>query len=176
MTNKSSDWVRFGVVGRPHGVKGAVKIHLENPDSDTLRKGLVVRTDDTERTIDSVNAGAVVFEGVNDRDAAAALTHAVVFVQREDFHADDDDDFLVDLVGRAVVDVAGVSLGTLTGFITSGPQLLAEVKPDKSAIVLVPFVEPIVQALGPPIVLAPPSGLFDDDAIDADSEDSGEDT
>jgi hypothetical protein len=55
-------------------------------------------------------------------------------------------------------------------FIDSGPQLLAEVKTPSGRVVLVPFVPPIVNSLGPPIVLAPPGGLFnDEDALVAGS-------
>jgi len=161
MSNADERWVRLGVVGRPHGVKGAVKVNLDHKDGRTLRAGLRVMVGDVVRGIVTVSGDAVSFEGITDRDVAASLTHKELSVRRGDFGAGD---YLVDLVGANVTDVAGTPLGTIKGFLTSGPQLLAEVQ-TAADVVLVPFVAPIVARLGPPVVLAPPPGLFDDDAL-----------
>jgi 16S rRNA processing protein RimM len=177
-------WVRLGVVGRPHGVRGAVKLHLDNPDGRTLRSGLAVRVTfgavSTSRVLRRAAAGVVEFADVADRDAAAALTHAVVEVRREDFVDDEDDGvFLIDLIGRAVVDVGGQSLGRISSFHDNGAQPLAEVTTASGERVLVPFVPPIVVDAGDPVVLAPPLGLFDDAqaivAGDASADASGDD-
>jgi hypothetical protein len=83
-------WVRLGVVGRPHGVRGAMKVHLDNPRSTALRGGLRVRltvgSASDERVLRSASGGAVVFDGIDDRDAALALTHAVVEVRKLVFY------------------------------------------------------------------------------------------
>jgi 16S rRNA processing protein RimM len=170
-------FVRIGVVGRPHGVRGALKIHLDNPKGRTLVAGLTVRCvaagRSVEHVIKSVGGGVVAFEGLDDRSAAEALVHAEVQVRRRDLAADGDGVFLVDLVGAPVTDGAGATLGTLKGFTDTGAQLLAEIASAGGRVVLVPFVAPILVQAGPPIVLAPPTGLFnDDDALVADDEDA----
>lgn len=162
-------FVRIGVIGRPHGVRGALKVHLDNPKGRTLAPGRQLRlVFEGGRTVDHVVAtaggGVVTLVGLDDRTVAEGLVHAEVQVRRRDFASEGEGAFLIDLVGAAVVDVAGKPLGTLKGFIDTGGQLLAEVQTGERTVVLVPFVAPIVQRAGPPIVLAPPTGLFDDDA------------
>jgi 16S rRNA processing protein RimM len=175
MGTSDDPWVRIGVVGRPHGVKGALKIHLDNPDSQTLHSGLSVHCIKAGKThtltITKIGSGIITFEGFSDRTMAEGMVNAELQVRRSDFVDDDDDSaFLIDLLGTPIVDMAGVALGTLVSFIDSGPQLLAEVKTPSGRVVLVPFVPPIVNNLGPPVVLAPPGGLFnEEDALVAGS-------
>ncbi|HEY1098635.1 MAG TPA: PRC-barrel domain-containing protein, partial [Myxococcota bacterium] len=98
------------------------------------------------------------------------LVNAVLEVKRSDFVDDDDDDgaYLVDLIGLPVFDVKGTALGTIAAFSDNVAQVLAEVKTAGGQIVLVPFVPPIVDSIEDDrIVLAPPAGLFDDDALEA---------
>jgi 16S rRNA processing protein RimM len=175
MTTDLDRWVRIGVVGRPHGVRGALKIHLDNPRGRSLVPGVAVRCVSAERSIDAVVAsaggGVVAFVGLQDRNDAAALVNAALHVRRRDLVGDGDGAFLIDLVGCPVIDVAGAALGTLSAFADTGAQLLAEVKTADGRVVLVPFVAPIVVDAGPPIVLAPPRGLFvEDDAIVAEDQ------
>jgi 16S rRNA processing protein RimM len=175
MGTSDDPWVRIGVVGRPHGVKGALKIHLDNPASQTLHSGLSVQCIKAGKThtltVTKIGSGIITFEGFSDRTVAEGMVNAELQVRRSDFVDDDDDSaFLIDLLGAPIVDMAGAGLGILLSFIDSGPQLLAEVKTPSGRVVLVPFVPPIVNSLGPPIVLAPPGGLFnDEDALVAGS-------
>jgi len=177
MTIDPDRFVRIGVVGRPHGVRGALKLHLDNPKGRTLAVGRVVRCVLPGRVIDqvikSVGGGVVTFEGLDNRNAAEALVHAEVQVRRKDLASDGDGVFLIDLVGACVTDVSGTTLGTLGGFTDTGAQLLGEVITTGGRVVLVPFVAPILVQPGPPIVLAPPVGLFnaDDALVAAEGED-----
>lgn len=159
-----SDWIRIGVIGRPHGIKGALKVHLDNPDSDTLEKGLPVRLEHNgvvkDHVVALVGGGHVGFVGIADRTAAEPLVGALLLAQRADFDDDDDAVYLVDNVGKAVVDVAGNALGVIDGFSDNGAQALAEVKTPAGKIVLVPFVPPIVDSVGDKVVLRVPEGLF----------------
>lgn len=177
MSIEPDRFVRIGVVGRPHGVRGALKVHLDNPKGRTLVAGRAIRCVLAGKVIDHVvktaGGGVVTLEGLDDRSAAEALVHAEVQVRRKDLVGDGDGAFLVDLVGAPVTDASGAPLGTLKGFIDTGAQLLAEVATPGGRVVLVPFVAPILVQAGPPVVLAPPTGLFnDDDALVADDEDA----
>jgi 16S rRNA processing protein RimM len=170
-------FVRIGVVGRPHGVRGALKVHLDNPKGRTLVAGRAVRCvlagRVVEHVVKSAGGGVMTLEGLDDRSGAEALVHAEVQVRRKDLGGEGDGVFLVDLVGAPVTDSTGAALGTLKGFTDTGAQLLAEVATPGGRVVLVPFVPPILVQAGPPIVLAPPGGLFnDEDALVADDEDA----
>jgi 16S rRNA processing protein RimM len=158
-----SAWVRLGVVGRPHGVRGALKVHLDNPKSTALRAGVVVRLvqgpSQREYAVRACGGGVLSIADVVDRDAAQALVHAVIEVPRASLGPET---LLVDLLGCAVVDVAGAPLGRLERFHDNGAQPVAEIAVAGGSTVLVPFVPPLVVSSGPPVVLAPPAGLFDD--------------
>lgn len=165
-----ADWVRIGVVGRPHGIRGALHIHLDNPKSETLKPGLKVRLDRAGKVSDdvvgTVGPGTVTLGHVPDRTAAEALVGALFCVQRKDFVVDEAAVYLIDTIGKDVVDAAGVLLGRIVGFTDNGAQPLAEIKrPDVAGVVgrvvLVPFVPPIVQDVGDVVVLQVPEGLFE---------------
>ena len=84
---------------------------------------------------------------VVDRNAAEALRGARVFVPRASFPtADKDEYYWVDLIGLAVVNLQGESLGTVTGLLDTGPHSVLRIAPDgadpadEGAQRLVPFV------------------------------------
>jgi 16S rRNA processing protein RimM len=173
-------WIRLGVVGRPHGVRGAVHLHLDNPRSTALSPGTQVRlahpsspaVDGVPHVVRRASGGVLSLDGVDDRTAAEALTHAVVEIPRS---ALGDDVLLADLLGVDVVDTQGAVLGRIVAFHDNGAQPLAELARPAAPSVLVPFVPPLVVALGPPVVLAPPRGLFDDaDALVVERDEAGD--
>jgi len=88
---------------------------------------------------------------------------AQVYVRREDFVADEDAVYLIDTIGKNVVDPAGIVLGSITGFSSNGAQPLAEILTPAGKRVLVPFVPPIVKDVGAVVVLDVPEGLFNVD-------------
>lgn len=166
------EWVRMGVMGRPHGIQGAVKAHLDDPHSKTLRKGLRVRLSDDdgargaeEHRVVRYAAGVLSLDDIHDRTAAERLTGKVLSVRRADFPADDAAVYLVDVVGLPARTPAGLELGVIRHFLDNGAQPLAGIETKKGEV-LVPFVPPIlVEVAADHVVLAPPPGLFDEDAI-----------
>jgi 16S rRNA processing protein RimM len=172
-------WVSLGVVARPHGIQGALKLHLWQGESEALHAGLELQLADAAEPsgwrihrVKSYAAGVLHLEDVRDRTAAEAVQGKEVRVRRADFPQDEVSTYLVDLVGAVVEDASGRALGTVHGFSDNGAQALLEVRTAAGAEVLVPFVEPIVVSIeegegGQPgrVVLAPPGGLFDEDAV-----------
>ena len=80
---------------------------------------------------------------IADRDAAEALKGARVFVSRASFPTPDPDEFYwVDLIGLAVVNRAGVALGTGVGLLETGPHCVLRIQPSVAgaAECLIPFV------------------------------------
>lgn len=168
-------WVLVGRVSRPHGVRGGLKVELENPDSALLATGLKVKLQrrsgaGKEATVTRVYGGSnVELDTCDDRNTAESLRGVEVWVRRADFPpVDDDETYLIDLIGARVVHREGHDLGVIEAFSDNGAQPLAEVRTSAAkTLVLVPFVPPIVQAVDEAarcVVLAPPAGLFDDDA------------
>lgn len=168
-------WVYIGRVARPHGVRGGLRLHLENPDGEVLREGIVLRLErpksaPREVTVTRVYGESLVnLEEIKDRDEAEALREAHVHVRRADFPPpDEDESYLVDLIGAEVRHVDGRVLGVLESFSDNRAQPLAEVRTseeDGARLVLVPFVPGIVSDVDESagvVVLAPPLGLFEE--------------
>ena len=131
-----------GYVAGPHGVRGAVRLHLHDPGSSTLAPGrrLVLRRGEEEighhevSRVDPVPGKPgrlrVVLTGVPGRDEAEALRGCEVLVDREQLPALADDEFyLADAIGRPVQREAdGKALGTIVGLTSNGAQDLFEVE------------------------------------------------
>jgi 16S rRNA processing protein RimM len=93
-------------------------------------------------------------EDVPDRNAAEALRGARVFVPRSSFPtAGDDEYYWVDLIGLAVVNREGVSLGSVRELLASGPQttlVLDAEEGGKPVERMVPFVSAFVDKVDLP--------------------------
>lgn len=91
--------------------------------------------------------------GVADRNAAEALRGATVHIRRAHFPPLGDNEFYwVDLIGHAVLNLAGETLGEVAGLIDNGAHPIlrvavpapAEQGKDKAQELLIPFVDRFV--------------------------------
>lgn len=84
--------------------------------------------------------------GVETREAAAALRGMEVGVLRSELPASSDGEFYwADLQGLSVRNLEGQSLGVVDGLLETGGSPVLVVKGDRER--LIPFVEPVVQAV-----------------------------
>ncbi|MFV8751261.1 ribosome maturation factor RimM [Nannocystaceae bacterium ST9] len=134
--------VLLGHVAGAHGIAGALRVRLFNAESNTLRPELEVelRQAGQRRTliVDRVapKPGSefvrVWLREVADRDAAAALQGAELWVDRGELPAlADDEYYLADVIGHAVVRRVGdrlESLGTIVDVTSNGMQDLFEIR------------------------------------------------
>jgi len=109
----------------------------------------------------------VAFEGVTDRDAAAAMTGTRLYTPRAALPPPDEDEFYNhDLVGLAVVDVDGRALGRVAAVLDHGAGILLDIEGAEGIKGFVlPFTReavPTVDIAGGRIVADPPAGLLDD--------------
>ena len=85
---------------------------------------------------------------VPDRNAAEALRGARIFIAREHFpQAEDGEYYWVDLLGLAVTNREGVSLGVVRDLLSTGPQtvlVLGYEEDGKQCERLIPFVDAYV--------------------------------
>ncbi len=158
--------LRLGVITRPHGVRGAVRVRLDNPDSAVFAPGLEVGLDDGRTlTIEGVfgQGDRLHFAGVNSRNDAEGLRGRVLLVPRDILPAPDDDEvYLVDVIGAQVLLEDGTPLGTISRFWDNGAQPIADVK-TASGEVSMPFVPGLlvdVDVDAMRVVVRPPEGLF----------------
>lgn len=78
---------------------------------------------------------------VPDRNAAEALIGCRVFVPRSSFPTPEADEYYwMDLIGMAVLNRQGESLGTVTGLLDTGPHSVLQVQSPGADERLIPFV------------------------------------
>lgn len=167
-------------IGRPHGLKGevTVQVHTDSPD-ERFVAGAEFATDPASAgplTVRSmrVHQGITLlaFEEAADRTAAEALRGTQLFVDvlddaaAVDASADDADEgwYEDELVGLAVVTVAGETVGEVAGLLNRPAQDLLVVRLTSGQEALVPFVEAIVPEVDPEagrVLIDPPAGLLD---------------
>ncbi|HEX9953025.1 MAG TPA: ribosome maturation factor RimM [Rubricoccaceae bacterium] len=175
----------MGRLGRPHGIRGDVKLTPETDDPkrfETLKRVYLGRTPETatERTVSNVRfqypKGRVVvlvkLDGVDTPEGAEALRNVNVYADEADLPAlGEGEAFLHDLVGLAVWTVDDVgdpaeAIGTVRD-LYDGAQLLFSIARPGLPDTFLPDVPEFVLAVDLPgrrLLVRPPEGLFDDSA------------
>lgn len=105
------DPIVIGVIAAPHGVRGTLRVKPTGSGRH-LREGVEPFVGDARRRIlkarETPKGFLVDIEGVEDRDAAAALRGMEVVLDRAELDAPDEDEFYVeDLVGLEAYDAEG---------------------------------------------------------------------
>lgn len=167
-----SDLVLLGIVGAPHGVKGEVRIKAFTADPlDIAAYGALVDDQGRRFEIAEVRPAKEVviarLKGVTSREAAELLNGVKLHVDRASLpEVEDEDEFLhADLIGCAVVDAAGKSLGKVTSIENYGAGDLLDIRTPDGRSVLLPFTKaftPRIDTAAKRIEADPPAGLFED--------------
>jgi len=148
----ADDLIIMGRVAAPYAVRGWVKVQpfteyldslLDYPVWHLARRGQW----QAKSWLDAKVHGQtllVQLEGVDDRDAAAALTGSEIAVRRSELPpADEGEYYWDDLIGLEVVNPAGEKLGKIRGLLETGAHDVMQVTGDDRER-LIPFTEPIV--------------------------------
>lgn len=144
--------VLMGTVGAAQGLRGEVRVKSYTVDPLSLGDYGHLHAEDG-RTFEVLeireakNMVVVRFRGINDRNAAEALTGLDLYIERDnlpDEELDEDEFFYADLEGLDVVDASGRSHGTVTGVFDFGAGDLLELKGPGKRPVLIPFSEAAV--------------------------------
>ena len=148
-----SDRIVIAVVTRPHGLRGAVRVKVFNPDTDVLVPGAKLTVTCPGATprrllVRAAQSGketwVVTFDESNSLQTAEALRGAEISVVREELPpAGEGEFYFTDLVGCAVVDAAGAPVGTVRD-VVHYPSVDALVVKTESTEIEVPFVDAIV--------------------------------
>ena len=142
--HSAPDALAVAAVVGAHGVRGWVRVHLYDPNSSALRRGLAVTLRAPLQAPQSLKIAAVEpipgkpvwrvqLSGITDRDQAEALRGREVWIARTDLPALTQDEFyLADIVGLPVERVRPDGnvqpLGTVVGLTSNGAQDLLEVE------------------------------------------------
>ena len=166
------DALLVAVVGRPHGVKGELRLVPTSGDPGRLLdlktiwlvvEGEPARRHGVRRMRLQSEMALVELEGVADRDVAAALTHAEVWARQADLPRLTGGAFGLDeLVGRELVN-GDRPVGRITDVVSNAGRDYLEVSVGDRTV-LVPAVKDwLVQmdAEGGRVVMRLPEGLLD---------------
>ena len=163
------DWVCLGVVRAAVGVRGDVRIGTYTAEARAISDygPLRVGLDGPDLRLRVVRSqGDVVvgrFEGFADRTEVERLKGKLLYVLRSRLPAPDEDSYYHhDLVGLAVQDETGATVGRVRAVHNFGAGDLVEVARSDGDNAMVPFTRaaiPVVDLAGGRIVLAPGTDL-----------------
>ena len=154
--------ILMGVIGRPHGVKGLVRVTSYAADpADLTAYGPLMAEDGQRLSLRWVGPGLASVEGVADRTAAEKLTNLRLFLDRASLpEAEEEEFYHADLVGLAAQDTGGAVLGHVVAVHDYGAGASLEIARDGAAPLLVPFNRasvPVVDVTGGRVVVDPPA-------------------
>lgn len=170
-------YLECGKIINTHGCHGDLKV---DPWTDTprdladLTRVFLKNGDDMQPvtiTHASVMQGRFVLlglDGVQTMEAAGALRDRVIYAAREDFHLEEGQYFLSDVIGLPVWDTRegreGFVLGTVTDIQPNAASSIYTVKTPDGREVLVPAIPVFVKEVcpGSHVSMAPIDGMFDD--------------
>jgi len=165
--------VRIGKIAGAHGLRGALRLRLDNPESDTLGAGsrVVIESGGVARehrlaTFEpaSGNLARITIDGVADRDASQALRGAVVSIARSELPAKSGREFYYfEALGCEVHLAGGERLGSITEVFNTGANDVWVVR-DGEREVLIPVIEDVVKSMdldARRITIVPLPGLLD---------------
>jgi 16S rRNA processing protein RimM len=158
--------VCLGQIGAAHGLGGEVRLRSFTSDPQAIAGyGPLEAEDGRVFEIEAMRPAKDHFvarlSGICDRNAAEQLTNVKLYVPRERLPQPDqaDEFYHADLIGLAVLDPAGQSLGTVIAIHNFGAGDLIEVQPKSgSKTELIPFDEthvPVVDVAAGRIVISP---------------------
>jgi 16S rRNA processing protein RimM len=154
LTTEPETNLRIGRVRSAHGVKGALRVELLTDFPDRFAAGREVdvagRRLRVARSTEQDDGMLVTFEGIDDRDAAQAITGAYCTVPLEEARALPADHFYhFQLVGLRVFDIHSArELGEVAEVLTYPANDVLRVT-DGSREVLIPMVRSVVRAITP---------------------------
>jgi 16S rRNA processing protein RimM len=164
LKSSNSETLEVGFVLRAHGVRGVVRVRAAADLGAVEAVWLGGERFAVRHASRDKDEWLLTLDGVAGRDAAEALRGRAVAVARADVPVGEDELLVADLVGCTVVDVAGMTLGEVTGSFDSGAHEVLELRAPDGRELLLPFVDAFVQSVdtdGKRIVYDPPEGLLD---------------
>ena len=153
----SDGLLEVGRIGRAHGVRGDVLVHLTTDRVERLAAGSRLKAGDRWLTVTAASRAndrwRVHFEGVEDRNAAEALARIVLAAEPID---DPDTLWIHQLIGSEVVELAGTRRGLCVAVVDNPAADLLEL--ESGALVPATFVVSFADGV---VTIDPPEGLFE---------------
>jgi len=166
--------LRVGRITGAHGLKGALRLRPDDPDSDTLEQVARVFLESGGEArefrltgITRLNATTrrITLHGVNDITAAESLKNAVVMLAAEDLPPTKPGEFYYyQAIGCEVFLTDGSRIGAIEEVFSNGAHDIWVVVRESGREVLVPVIEDVVKAMdfaARRVTIEPLKGLLD---------------
>ncbi|HWT98716.1 MAG TPA: ribosome maturation factor RimM [Terriglobales bacterium] len=190
MAAGSNNMILVGAITGAHGVKGEVKVKSFTAEPASIaaygplfdesgrRRFDLSLSGKTGETGKDVLVGRI--QGVADRNAAEALKGQRLYVARDQLPAGDDPDefYLADLIGLAVLDAAGASLGRVTDVANYGAGDVLMVEGGAKGAFDLPFAKafvPKIDLAAKALTVALPDDFFEAPVRPSEEEMTAED-
>ncbi len=169
----NDDLIEIAVLGRPHGIRGEVRLQYFADSTELLDGELYLGTGKqpprrivVQRWRLHQGIPLVIFEGFDDRTKAEPLRGQRLFVPASMLPPlDDDEVYLHELLGlQVVLDDSGLLVGTLEGIDDQGAQELWHIVAADKKELFLPAVPEFVAAVdldAECIRITPPEGLLE---------------
>jgi 16S rRNA processing protein RimM len=159
--------ILMGVIGRPHGVRGLLRVNAFTEDPEALADYKLVTKDgrrfalqwisDNIAQLSEITPGGA--QKISDRTQAERLTNMELFAPRSALPEPDEEEFyLADLIGLSARDAGGAPIGTVVAVHDYGGGASLEIT--GAAPLLVPFTRdavPVVDLAAGHVVVNPPA-------------------
>ena len=173
---RDADWVCVGVIARPKGVRGAVRItaYTARPEDVAAYGPVYDRPGGRALALElgeTVRGGVIAtIPGVADRDAAEALRGMKLYVPRAALPDPEENEYYhADLIGLRVELADGSAFGTVRAVHDFGAGDIVEVtRAEGDASALLPFtreVVPVVDIAGGRLVVSPPDESVEEEGV-----------
>jgi 16S rRNA processing protein RimM len=173
MTAATDTYFPVGMVTRPHGVRGDVRIHSVMSDPQLLRTAKMIRATYSDGRVKDLEVGETRIQGqsvllhfrqIDDRQSAEQLRGAQLDVARSELPPlAKNEYYLGDLVGYLVVTEVGEEIGKITQAWDLPANDVIEVCRD-NRVVLIPLVEEMIREIDHTVrrvMVSPVDGLLE---------------
>ena len=148
--------LRIGSIAGAHALKGALRLRLDNPDSNSIdhvkrifldRDGQALEFKLTSASRLNATTLRIIVEGISDANAADELKGAIVMLATEDVPPPAPGEFYYsDVIGCDVYLTDGTSLGKIEDVFSNGAQDIWVVRHGDREI-LIPVIADVVKAM-----------------------------
>lgn len=158
----------MGVIGKPHGVRGQMRVHAYGDEPERLAEHILLDAKGRQFTLewahDNVAWISALTDGkerrVTDRTEAASLTNLELFLPRTALPQTEEDEFyLTDLIGLIARTTAGQDIGKVANVLDYGAGASLEIAPGGLLIPFNRICVPHVEVQGGYVVVHPPEEI-----------------
>ena len=169
MPSPASSRITLATIGAPHGIRGEVRVKSFTADPASLADyGPLFAADGRTFEIERLrplkgNMLVVKFRGVDDRNAAEALSRVELSVERSALPpAEANEYYHADLIGLEAFDADGKPLGRVVAVENFGAGDILEIAPPDGVSLLIPFTNatvPDIDIFGGRLTIVPPAEI-----------------